>query len=1348
MRGENPNEVYEYFQENEPTELIIRKGMSQYEDLLKIIKKKERKGERFAFTEDSSKNKPQIVSNYNTEPNYNYNDNNYINENYETYNDVSTKPKKKKIIKKKEENYEDEKYKSSNVYNENNDNDNNYYDNQYKTRQKPKPIKKKNTEKERQERERREQEERERQEEEERERERQEQEDRERERERYEQEKREREDRKKREKEKREREKQERKKREKEKQEYEERKRQQEIEERQRRENENRQKQNQYQNRNQNQYKENKNQNQNVDIGNGYEKTPIETSIVDIEHGMKIKSQWYYTAKKYPEPQNDEEERVIASRDETVHLQISTNCRKRLILHWGLYKVNAVNNWFHPPKENYPPGSVEIDNKALQTEFPPDNGGRDRIINITFNRGEGFDNYIGGINYVIFEPDKNIWHNNHSRNYQVKLRKRKDKTKMKLLAGQLFIPDFIEEVIDCETNAASWTLKSRYDKCISIVRDWDNQDESDKWIWILVWLRYSFINQLTWQRGASTRPGELSKTMAALSGILTEKYGEIFQNENEYQNLIDAKSTIIKHILSLIGKGADNFEKGGEIRSEILNIMQKNQLRKTSRNNFYQDWHVKLHNNNTPDDIIICQAVINFLKAKGDLSVYWKTLNDNGITREKLQSYETKILNDPWYNPNINVGDFEKYLQILKKSLSPTDLSTTYNSCKSFLEGSTCSIMDDVLRNTNSSDVLAQISRVTKVREQLQNTLKSAVGNMNKLRELIFFELALELYVRQLVEKIIHIKLDYKSYINEISLILYNVKMSYSGYKELNLCYEEWKNIVEPLINDQSRDASLKVKSVMSRISRILSSVIDYYNENYDNKGKYFGKACNCEKFAVDLFTEELIRGSIFFTLSMLLKKLEPIIRQNAKLGDWLIISRGNKDIVTGKLIHVPKLHEVQFAKYNEPTFIISENVSGDEEIPVNCCGLVIIKSENYPDVLAHVSVRARNLNVPFAVCFSENKANNILKFCNSVVDVELQNQEVIFNRSKGGFKSKKNDNDYYNNKIQIVNSGNKYKKIFLELDEFDKKCVGAKSNNTKKVFGKVPNCKWLRYPESFAIPFNVNEYFLTLDDNIYIKDEIDDNIEKISREKNPDNIRKLLEKCKELTMKIEFIENNETQKLKNRLFEFGIMDHEFQEAFKAIKSVWASKFNERAYIATSKVGISLYDIKMSVLCQKIIPAEYAYVIHTKNPTNNNPNEVFAELVAGMGETLVGAYEGQSFSFCYNKKTNKYEILSYPNKTISLRNSGFIFRSDSNTEDLEGFSGAGLFDSVPMIKDSKVEMLYYKDKLLYDKAFAENIIRKISELGINVEKMYGIPQDIEGVYYNNNFYIVQTRPQV
>ena len=44
MRKENPNDSYEYFPKDEQPELIIRKGMSQYEDLVKKFRRMERKG--------------------------------------------------------------------------------------------------------------------------------------------------------------------------------------------------------------------------------------------------------------------------------------------------------------------------------------------------------------------------------------------------------------------------------------------------------------------------------------------------------------------------------------------------------------------------------------------------------------------------------------------------------------------------------------------------------------------------------------------------------------------------------------------------------------------------------------------------------------------------------------------------------------------------------------------------------------------------------------------------------------------------------------------------------------------------------------------------------------------------------------------------------------------------------------------------------------------------------------------------------------------------------------------------------------------------------------------------------
>ena len=947
------------------------------------------------------------------------------------------------------------------------------------------------------------------------------------------------------------------------------------------------------------------------------------------------------------------------------------------------------------------------------------------------------------MNFVFFDSSRNIWYNNHRQDYHIKfsLKINKSKSKQILVESGLYVPQFVLDIINCEAKYHSWTLMHRYNKCFDIINTFNDETSNEKYIWILIWLRYSHQRQLDWQRNYNTRPVLLSNTINKLSYDLTNRFSKSFQKEKLYKNLIDSTSNLIKHILAQMGKGVGN---GQEIRDEILKMIQRNDMHDC----FYEEWHQKLHNNSTPDDIIICEAVIEFLKNKGNSQIYWKILNSNGITKERLKSYERGIHHEPVYQPRYRISDFENYLRILKSVHSATDLVMDYEQSKYIYDGNAKKIFDDIIRNKDTNDIINQIKRVTEARETLQNIMKHNINNIQKLRDILFFELSLEIYVRQLVEKIIHIKIDYDKYIDEINLILKNIKISYPNYSEFSLCFNDWMSIVDKLKKDNSKDGALKVKSVVSRLNRLLSSVIDFYNKYFDARARYFGKECGVDDYYSNLFAEEMLRGSIFFALSMLLKKIEPTIRKNAQLSDWLIISRGKNDFVTGKLISVKKLHEVQFKKYSENTIILTENVDGNEEIPQNCNGLIIVKSENYPDILAHVSVRARNLNTLFSVCFNDDKSEELLQLINNNVKVSIVDQKIEIEKINDLNTEEKKEEEK-NTKINIVDSGDKYEKIYLELDEFNPNSVGAKSNNSKKIYKNIPDCDYIKYPESFAIPFNVHEYFLSLPENGEIKEEIEEYLSKIKIAIKKSDIISLLKKCKQLTKKIKFIENDETKKLKEKLISFGIQESEFEQAFNAIKSVWSSKFNERVYIATSKVGITLEQIKMSVLCQKIIPAEYAYVIHTKNPMTNNKNEIFAEMVSGMGETLVGAFEGQSFSFIYNKENKNYEIKSYPNKSISLRNKGFIFRSDSNTEDLEGFSGAGLFDSVPMISDNEVEMSYGNDKLFNDKKFVENAINKISSLGIGVEKLYdGVPQDIEGVYYNGEFYIVQTRPQV
>lgn len=104
---------------------------------------------------------------------------------------------------------------------------------------------------------------------------------------------------------------------------------------------------------------------------------------------------------------------------------------------------------------------------------------------------------------------------------------------------------------------------------------------------------------------------------------------------------------------------------------------------------------------------------------------------------------------------------------------------------------------------------------------------------------------------------------------------------------------------------------------------------------------------------------------------------------------------------------------------------------------------------------------------------------------------------------------------------------------------------------------------------------------------------------------------------------------------------------------------------------------------------------------------------------------------------------------SYPNKPMGLTAQGFIFRSDSNSEDLPGFAGAGLFDSYTLNEETKFRINYNQEKLVLDETFRHDFMQKVGYIGHHVEQLYDDePQDIEGAFQGGDYYVVQTRPQV
>merc|ERR1719359_2712080 len=203
-----------------------------------------------------------------------------------------------------------------------------------------------------------------------------------------------------------------------------------------------------------------------------------------------------------------------------------------------------------------------------------------------------------------------------------------------------------------------------------------------------------------------------------------------------------------------------------------------------------------------------------------------------------------------------------------------------------------------------------------------------------------------------------------------------------------------------------------------------------------------------------------------------------------------------------------------------------------------------------------------------------------------------------------------------------------------------------------------------------------------------------------------------------------------------------------------AVKQVWASQWTERAFLSRRAMGWAEGDLRMAALVMPLVPAEYAFVLHTHDPVSGDAGRVFGEVCVGLGEALVGNEPGRALSFAYDKASGEAEILALPSKPWAHAAPGggapaLIARSDSNAEDLEGFAGAGLYDSVVAGPGGARPLVEYAEEpLFWDPAFQADLAARLGRLGAALEAAAGRAQDAEGALRSGRAFLLQSRPQI
>jgi alpha-glucan,water dikinase len=992
---------------------------------------------------------------------------------------------------------------------------------------------------------------------------------------------------------------------------------------------------------------------------------------------------------------------VVCNDGDGYEIILVSDISQPLIFHWGA-ALKSRHEWQLPSEELYPAGTTVFDDKAVQTPFIFREGSNQ--LTLTFSEADA----PRGIPFVLYIKEENRWLKNRNSNFFIPIAQsgEEDYPELSELAG---------EIIHGETGDHGWTLMHRFNLCHDLIEDTRNSIEGLAMIY--VWMRYSTIRQLDWQRRYNTKPKELSHAQDRL----TLKISDIYKNVPESRELL-------RLIIATLGRGGE----GQRIRDEILHIMHRHHIKEVS-GHFMEEWHQKLHNNTTPDDVVICEAYLEFLRSNGDLDLFYRTLNNGGVSRERMESFERPITSSPDFISHLKdalIHDFGNYLKLLKSIHSGTDLESAINSARHLLDGETGSLIDSIWhdRGTGIAGITDYIANITRVRLVLNERLGNE-ENIYRIRDMLFLDLALEDFIRTVIERNIHEKPDENQLVELTGLVLENIRFSYDC-NELSVIHQQWHHILG--LSRFSKDWALHAKATLERMSRAASAFVDRYYHLFQPKAEHLGREFAADSWVVTLFSEEVVRGMPVFVLSMLIRNLGPIMRQYAKIGDWHIVSPGR---TKGWVEVAESLGDVQGRKYDRPSVIVADRVRGNEEPPE---GVTAIITPDTVDLVSHVAVRARNAHLLFATCYDDSRIDQLKSHRGQMLDLNVTvSGDVEFSEAEPGEASVSSRINFQYERKSLP----EFSAYALSARDFNSSLVGGKSHNLKSLENNLP--EWIHLPSSAALPFGIFDKVIGLDRNREFAEAYNKLFVRIDN--NPENV---LPELQHTIINLHAPDDLEAD-LRKVMNASGMgLSEKWDDIWLCIKQVWASKWNERAYFSRNAWKIKHEDIFMAVLIQQVVEAEYAFVIHTVNPSTGAAHELYAEAVPGLGETLVGNYPGTSFSFMADKNTHTSEILSYPGKSAGLFGSGLIFRSDSNAEDLPGYAGAGLYDSIMLETPREETMNYTRDILTWNDNFKKELMGNILKIGIHIEKAFSFPQDIEGVYSKGKYYIVQTRPQV
>jgi rifampicin phosphotransferase len=176
------------------------------------------------------------------------------------------------------------------------------------------------------------------------------------------------------------------------------------------------------------------------------------------------------------------------------------------------------------------------------------------------------------------------------------------------------------------------------------------------------------------------------------------------------------------------------------------------------------------------------------------------------------------------------------------------------------------------------------------------------------------------------------------------------------------------------------------------------------------------------------------------------------------------------------------------------------------------------------------------------------------------------------------------------------------------------------------------------------------------------------------------------------------------------------------QALIDAVRACWMSLWSERAILYRSRQNVDQTTVKLAVVVQRMVPADAAGVMFTANPVSGKRDELIIDASPGLGEAVVSGMVTPDH-FTVDKRSRRVKEQSLGRREVVIRP-----KMGGGTEQEISTQNTTTAAALPL-----------------------RALQKLTTLGMEIERHYGVPQDVEWAWVQNGskigtFFILQARP--